>query len=127
MSQRLLRTAGLFGIALLLGCGRPDTVEVSGKVTWNGAPVPHGDILLVADDPQIAAVAGQIEEGAYTLRSKPGKKRVEISSYRLSDKKTPQGRPIGERYIPDRYNAKSELTVDVTLDGDNKFDFALKP
>src|SRR5688572_1148834 len=110
MRPRVLRFACLLAIMLLLGCAQRDTVEVSGNVTWNGAPVPHGDILLVADDPHIATAAGQIAEGAYTLRSKPGKKRVEISSYRLSSKKTPQGRPISERYIPERYNAKSELT-----------------
>lgn len=125
--MRLPRIACLLGIVLLSGCGRPDTVEVSGNVTWNGAPVPNGDILLVADDPHIAAAGGKIADGKYLLRSKPGKKRVEISAYRLSDKKTPQGRPIGERYIPERYNAKSELVMDVTFDGDNKFDFTLKP
>jgi hypothetical protein len=52
---------------------------------------------------------------------------VEISSYRLSGKKTPQGRPIGEMYIPKRYNDDSELTAEVTPNGENKFDFVLKP
>ena len=83
--------------------------------------------MFASIDPHVAPAAGKISDGAFTFRCKPGKKRVEISSYRLNGKKTPQGRPIGEMYIPKRYNSESKLTADVTFDGKNKFDFALKP
>jgi hypothetical protein len=89
--------------------------------------VPHGDVVFVDVDPHVAPVAGKITNGDYAFSSKPGKKRVEIRSFRLSDRKTPEGRPIGEMYIPERYNLNSELTAEVTLDGDNNFDFDLKP
>jgi len=115
------------GLILILGCSHPDTVEVSGTVTWNGAPVPHGDVVFASLDPHIPAAAGRISDGAFSFRCKPGTKRAEIRSFRLSGKKTPQGKPIGEMYIPDQYNAESKLTADVTLNGENKFDFALTP
>src|SRR5215211_2862811 len=116
-----------FGITLLLGCARPETVEVSGTVTWNATPIPNGDILFAAMDPHVAAAAGKIEDGNFKFRCKPGDKRVDIRSYRLTGKKTSQGNPGAEMYIPERYNYDSKLTINVTFDGKNKFDFALKP
>jgi hypothetical protein len=114
-------------LVAMLGCASPETVEVSGSVTWEGAPVPHGDITFFDLDPHVPAAAGKIVDGAYAFRCKPGKKRVEISSYRLSGKKTPEGKSIGEMYIPEQYNSNSTLTADVTLDGENQFKFTLKP
>ena len=127
MMKPVLHVLCIFGIVFAAWLLAPETVEVSGTVTWEGAPIANGDIVFASIDPHIPAAAGKIADGAFTFRCKPGKKRVEIRSYRLSGKKTPQGRPIGEMYIPKRYNDKSELTADVTLDGENKFDFALKP
>jgi hypothetical protein len=49
----------------------------------------------------------------------PGQKRVEIQSYRLSGGKTPQGIPIGEMYVPERYSTNSQLTASVTLGDEN--------
>jgi len=114
-------------LLMMLGCSPPETVEVSGAVTWEGAPMPHGVIVFVDHDPHVPAAAGKIVDGAYTFRCKPGQKRVEIQSYRLSGRKTPQGNPIGEMYVPERYCSESNLTANVTLDGENKFDFPLIP
>jgi hypothetical protein len=128
MTFRLaVRIATLLTLLALLGCSKPETVEVSGTVNWEGAPIPNGDIVFVPLDPHITPTAGKIIDGAYTFEAKPGEKRVEITSYRLSGKFTPAGKPIGEMYIPDRYNANSTLTTNVTLDGDNEFNFDLKP
>ncbi len=33
--------------------------------------------------------------------------------------------PVPEEHIPDRYNSRTELTVDVAPDGTNVFDFRL--
>ena len=122
-----MRTVCLLELVLLLGCSRPETVEVSGSVTWNGTPIPNGDIVFASIDPHVSAAAGKISDGAYTFRCKPGNKRVEIRSYRLTGKKTPNGNPAAEMFIPDRYSLNSELTANVTIDGKNKFDFVLKP
>jgi hypothetical protein len=125
--NRTKQSFWLLGIAFVLGCSRPETIEVSGNATWNGAPISNGDIVFVATDPHVAAAAGKILEGSFTFRCKPGGKRVEIRSYRLTGKKTSQGHPAGEMFIPERYNYNTELTASVTADGNNKFEFALKP
>jgi hypothetical protein len=114
-------------LIIVAGCSRPETVEVSGAVTWEGAPVPHGDITFFDVDPHVPAAAGKIVEGSYTFQCKPGKKRIEITSWRPSGKKTPEGKSIGEMYIPTQYNTDSTLTSDVTLDGDNVFNFNMQP
>jgi hypothetical protein len=111
----------------LAGCSRPDTVEVSGNITWQGTPIPHGEVVFLADDPHVGVGAGKINAGAYRFRCKPGKKRVEIQAARNTGKREAEGMPISELYIPTRYNRESTLTVDVTLDGNDKFDFELKP
>jgi hypothetical protein len=117
----------LTGLATAVGCSHPDTVEVSGIVQWKGAPLPYGDIMFSSLDPHVPAAAGKVSDGTYKFRCKPGGKRVEIRSYRLSDKKTPEGNPIGEMYVPVRYNSQSELKADVAFDRKNQFDFDLKP
>ncbi len=114
-------------LIVMPGCSRPETVEVSGSVTWEGAPMPHGDIVFFALDPHVPAAAGKIIDGAYTFRCKPGEKRVEIQAYRLSGRTTPQGIPIGEMYVPERYSSETELMANVTPEGENKFEFALIP
>jgi hypothetical protein len=119
--------AWLLILIALLGCRARDTVEVTGDVSWEGAPLAQGDITFVDTDPHVPAAAGKIVDGVYAFDCKPGKKRVEIQSYRLSGRKTPQGNPIGEMYIPLRYSTESELTARVTLEGENDFDFALNP
>lgn len=111
----------------LPGCAARETVDVSGAIAWDGAPMPHGDIMFVDVDPRVPAAAGKIVNGLYKFTCKPGEKRVQIQSYRLSGKKTPQGTPIGEMYVPARFSSETELKVNVTLEGDNKFDFDLKP
>lgn len=127
MSKRALHISWIVGFVVTLGCSHPDTVEVSGSVEWDGAPIPQGDIVFFSLDPHVPPAAGKIADGSFTFRTKPGEKRVEIRSFRLSGRKTPQGRPIGEMYIPKRYNDNSELTANVALDRKNEFDFKLKP
>lgn len=111
----------------IAGCAQRETVDVAGSVSWEGAAIPNGDIVFVDTDPHVPAAAGKIVDGAYALECKPGKKRVEVQAYRLSGRKTAQGIPIGDMYIPDRYSTASELTADVSIDGENEFDFDLKP
>jgi len=125
--KRKTSLLSLLVIASLVGCSHPDTVEVSGIVTWNGTRISNGDIVFVSTNPHISPAAGKISEGAFAFRCKPGEKRVEVRSYRLTGKKTSQGNPAGEMFIPDRYNLNSELAANVTFDGKNEFEFALKP
>jgi hypothetical protein len=121
-----LRLALLLTALGMSGCSRSDMVEVSGNVTFNGAPVPHGEIIFFSSDPSIAPAAGKIAEGDYRFMSRPGVMRVEIQAARSTGKHDPvDGFLISELYIPARYNTASELSADVTLDGENRFDFPL--
>jgi hypothetical protein len=115
--------------ALASGCGGPSgppTYEVSGLVTWDGAPLPEGDIIFTTVDRSVVPDVGTIRVGAYRLRAQPGKKRVSIRASKLvPGSKGAMNEPIFDNYIPDRYNAETTLTADVTADGPNRFDFAL--
>jgi hypothetical protein len=125
--KRPIRIIWLLGFSLLFGCSQSEMAEVSGAVTWEGVAIPNGDIVFAATDPHVPAAAGKILDGRFAFRCKPGEKRVDIRSYRLTGRKTSQGNPEGEMYIPERYNTKSELTANVSLNGENRFEFALKP
>jgi len=103
---------------------------VKGTVTLDGAPVPEGDIIFLDAGNQLAPYAGKIQDGRFEFQSTEGKKRVEIRASRME--KLPEGQTgaMGETeapvdYIPQRYNLDSELTAEVTPDGEGEFDFPL--
>jgi hypothetical protein len=113
-------------VAAVAGCSRSDMVEVNGAVAWKGRPVETGEIVFLPTNKSMAPAAGRIRGGQYKLLSKPGKMRVEIQAVRKTGKRDPrEGFEITELYIPAKYNASSVLAADVTLDGENKFDFDL--
>lgn len=122
----------LTGTALLVGCGGsdgPPTYEVSGQVYFDNEPVNEGRILFRKLEGDGKSYSAEIKEGAYSLTTEGGQMAVEIIASRLIPNKfdnsngTPE--PVGEMYIPARYNAKSELTAEVTAEGENEFPFAL--
>jgi len=113
-------------ISMCIGCARSDLVDVSGNVTWKGAPVPDGEIIFFPSDKAKPPAAGRITDGAYKFKSKAGTMKVTIEAARSTGKRDPEyGFLISELYIPPRYNKDSTLSADVTLDGENRFDFAL--
>ena len=111
------------------GCdGGPKLYPVSGAVTFDGAPLPAGDILLIPADPTLGAEPGTIKDGKYELKARAGNKRVSISASKIlpGGAKGAGGEPVPEEYVPAKYNSDSKLTIEVTSSGDNKFDFALE-
>ena len=130
----MLRIAGvLVGAALLAGCGGgtdgPPMHDVTGQVTFDSEPVKEGRILFRKLDGDRKSYSAEIKDGAYALATEGGKMAVEVTASRLIPGKfdnsngTPE--PVGEMYIPAKYNAKTELVADVSPDGDNTFPFAL--
>jgi hypothetical protein len=110
------------------GCDKtaPGKTEVGGTVRWEGQPLPAGGIKFVTAEDGLPAGSGQIENGRFKFFSTAGKLRVEILASRPnSNAGTDERIPAYDQYIPERYNAKSELTAEVTLDGKNEFDFSL--
>jgi len=144
-----IRTAQVLAwpVALLLlagcGSGRPETVPVSGKITYDGKPVTEGKIVFHPE--QGRSASGQIgPDGSYTLTTFDkgdgavlGKHRVTIKSTRVTGPQQPksfaeevaQGQqkdakpsPGGQVQwlVPAKYAAKktTPLTADVTRDGE---------
>lgn len=119
--------------ALAVGCGGggPTTVPVSGSVSFAGQPVASGEIVLRDPGGRLASAAARIVDGQYRMRAPVGPKRVEIIATRPAAgaaRPRPGGEePPVEMYVPERYNALSTLTADVTAAGPNQCDFALAP
>jgi hypothetical protein len=118
-------------VVSVCGCGgpsEPGTYEVSGAVTWEGKPLEEGDILLAAPDGAGVPTFGKIKDGTYRVWSPPGKKLVSIRASRLvPGSKGAMDEPIFDNFIPDRYNARTTLTAEVTSDQRNRFDYSLEP
>lgn len=122
---KLLVITGL----LLCGCSGPaeqkgdPSVMVKGTVTLDGQPLPNGQILFIDEDrkPRREYLAA-IQEGAFQCEAPPGKKRVEIISY----KPTTSLEVVPPQIIPARYNDKSELSVELVLNDPAEHAFELK-
>jgi hypothetical protein len=103
------------------GCGNP-LAKVTGRVTLDGKDITDGEIILVPEDPTQGPDAGKITAGKFDLMAKPGKKKVEIRATReLPPIKDPAmggaGIPQFESIIPQKYNDKTELTLEVPPSG----------
>jgi hypothetical protein len=117
-----LAIALLFGV----GCAESEYVPVTGVVTWQGVPMPVGEVIFMPADNRTSPAAGKVENGAFQFMSKPGQMRVEIQAARETGEVHPtDGYKLTELYVPARYNIESELTAEVTRGGENHFTFDL--
>jgi hypothetical protein len=135
MVRPITSTSSLFtciAIAILLatGCRHTSTVgEVKGTVTLDGQPLENGTIRLAPAEGRTSSSGGIIKNGQFTAEAAVGKYRVEISATKLAG-----GGPVDRhssavetviQLIPEKYNTKSELTLDVKA-GVNEPVFDLK-
>jgi hypothetical protein len=128
---RLLTVGLLAAVFCAAGCGGPKMVKVSGRVTLDGKDLPDGEIILVPDDPKQGPDAGKITDGRFELMARPGPKKVEIRASRelppIKDKAMGgAGIPQFESIIPQKYNDKTELKLDVPDSGVQDKVFELK-
>ncbi|AMV19073.1 hypothetical protein [Planctomyces sp. SH-PL14] len=133
--------AGVCVALALTGCSRksgPLKVPVSGVVTLDGTPVSEGQIVFSDPAGVQQSYAGEIRKGEYVVQSTIGAKKVSISSMQMvSDKQGKyggiQGDPVSaenpsnvyQEAVPAKYNAKTELTIEVKESGKNEFPFSL--
>lgn len=130
MALRVLLACSLIG--LLIGCGEsgPTEFPVKGEVTFNGTPVETGRITMKREGDG-KGFSTEIINGAYQMNAEPGKMSVEIIASRLIPGKfdnsngTPE--PVGQMYIPAKYNRATTLTAEVKAQKENALPFALVP
>jgi len=119
----------VISLLLVAGCG-PTMHNVSGTVTYDGTALADGDIILKPKDAKVGKPEGaKIKDGKYTVKAQPGSYTVEITAskiVKLTDgKKGAMGETeMPEQYLSEKYNSKSDLSVDVA--GAVTKDFELK-
>lgn len=133
--MRTRLNAWLLLVALCLvtiGCGGgSDKQSVSGTVTFDGQPVPEGEIIFRPADNKGQSDAGRINDGKFSFQSTPGAKKVSITGMRdvpgKFDDSNPGSpkTPVRESFIPEKYNSRTELTAEVGA-GSREFQFDLK-
>jgi hypothetical protein len=126
-------------IPAMIGCGVASRQSIEGAVTFDGKPVPKGQIRFIPTSDAKGPTAGAIiTDGRYVVDAErglmPGRYRVEITATRPASEKTQAINPVTgametteaiEAYIPARYNADSELIREVEADERNQLDFDL--
>lgn len=121
----------VLAIAFCVGCRRDDLIPIRGAVTYNQKPVAKGTVMFQPADGQGPTAAAIIKDGTYSTKVAVGKKQVLIEGFNVlgqrhyipNDPKSPMV-DIQEQYLPERYNAKSTLTREITSDA-NTYDFTL--
>jgi hypothetical protein len=107
----------------IAGCGTSEGgVQLSGAVTFQGQPVPTGEIVFTPTSGDQPSAAGKIEQGKFRCQVPTGPSIVRITAYRevpgKFDTSNPgETNPVIEMYIPPKYNSASQL--EVTVDGSN--------
>lgn len=124
----------ILALSSLAGCSGSDPARreypVTGTVKFDGQPVETGSVLFRAVDGDQRGFSGAIQNGNYELKATAGKMKVQITATRIIPGKFQElnpgeKSPVGEMYIPDRYNSQTELTAEVQPQK-NTIDFDLK-
>jgi hypothetical protein len=138
-----MRCLSLYSCALLMaatvaGCGKDGylelgLVEVTGKVTLDGQPLPYAKVVFEGDDKR-QAIGTTDSGGNYKLMydsqtpgAMPGPKTVRITTADVDVEGggAGEGSEAAKERVPAKYNAKSELKADVSA-ANKTFDFDLK-
>ncbi len=128
---------GALSIAAWVGCGEDNPLgrkAVSGMVTLDGKPLSSGSIQFAPLDKGPVLGGCNIKEGSYTIAAEkglpPGKYLVRISAPDMSFFETV---PAEERrhskppnLAPPEYGSESKITITVTGEGPNEFNFDMK-
>lgn len=115
---------------LTLGCG-PSQATLSGTVHLDGQPLADGQLRLEGVEANSEADATTIVNGAYKISIAPGKYKVQLNASRqVGERLAYEGAqdspkiPLMESIIPEKYNVRTELSVELTA-GAHQKDFQL--
>jgi len=125
----------LLALQFVYGCGSniegPRLYPVTGKVLFEGEPVPSAEIIFQPTDPTLGPDGGKVKNGEFHLRAKAGRMKVRITATREVPGKTEVGAsgetvPVLESYLPSDYNTHTRLEVTVSEQQSlNTFEFNL--
>lgn len=136
MSRVQFMVWALAGCVALAGCqgsdGPPRSIT-SGSVAFDGEPVLKGMIRFIPE--KGPPVQAEVIDGKYLADYKGGvpvgKSRVEIDGYKETGKTVQispdRSEPEMKQVIPDKFNEKSTLSVEISTAKTNTHDFDLKP
>jgi hypothetical protein len=152
MYQLARFTALALAIGVVVGCGKKDGpafANVSGTVTYNGAPLAKGQITFQTDGR--APTVTDIVDGKFAGQAMVGSNKVSVAAFRKATKeraipKTAQKQyeayramnkgggggdsaqfdPTMEDYIPKEWGKASRQVRVVEAGAPNNFDFAIK-
>jgi hypothetical protein len=103
---------------LVAGCSRGRPIgDVQGRVTVNGKPLKEGAVRFVPVKGDTQATGGIVHDGSFKVQVPVTKQRVEFSANVVDKEKTPSNasadQVVMKMLVPERYNTRSELTLDV--------------
>jgi hypothetical protein len=131
MRQIWLLFVLLCGVAFSSGCGEAGPPQLTGTVTFDGAPIEEGRITFEPVDGQGTTAEAVVTQGKYATEVPAGKKRVRIVGMRVVGERPayagdPNSPMIKEtkNFIPPIFNDQSNLEREVTASG--TMDFELK-
>ena len=113
----------------LVGCNQsgPKTYSVSGTVTLDNQPLDTGKIFLIDPAGRLDSDVGDIANGKFKFRAKPGSKRVELRAERQMGEISHFGGAVTTEALPARYNSQSTLNAQVTTNSkENVYTFELQ-
>ena len=116
---RLLAIAGCLVLVSFAGCANDGKATVDGTITFDGKPIPVGSIVFTKTEGGLVAEGAVIREGVFRVALPLGTYKVQVNARKVVGKTKAVG--VGDpvevemtaEMIPDRYNAKTELSVDV--------------
>jgi hypothetical protein len=111
-------------LAAIVGCGGSGVAPVSGRVTLDGRPLQHADVMFQPDGAQRPSVGRTDADGRYELAYKRGEPGAIVGEHTVRIYVSPELVRNPPR-IPARYDRESELHREVKS-GENVFDFELE-
>ena len=123
-------------LPIACGPGGPEKASVSGKVTYQGKPVPKGTISFVPVSTTGRSATGAIQpDGSYTLQTETPRDGAQLGDYFVTISAhdepildyTPQ-KPVKPQLLaPAKYeNPKTSDLKETVKSGSNTFNFDLK-